>query len=451
MKVRENAASVGNNLYPGAGVATSMGMVVPDLIRLRPWLLALLLLALPVRRSVAEDRVDFTVGYYLEDHHRVDVWTSAMLWETDVTPHTIMRLQGVYDVVSGASPTGAPPAQKTKTQTKEVTTSTGTGGAQVITGYNVISGPTGTAPTYVPIFATVGAGATTTTQTEVVPYGKKYLPVQEFEDERLSLNWELEHQLGGWIFTGGAAYSEEADYKSMAGTVKVGREFNHKATLLSLGASLGHDWVLHTEEDESRWEDKDIVEGQLGLVHAINPKTLLTLTGTLGSSEGYLNDQYKYASVDDDIVREQRPDSRDKRIALVMLNRAVDTLNGSAELMYRFYTDSYGVDAQTVGFTWYQKLGKRFILAPSLRYYEQSAADFYATEFTGAPKIYSSDYRLSKLATLTAGLKLIWKAHDKFTISLAYDRYSMWGRDAATSNEAYPDANVVTLGFKLWY
>lgn len=428
-----------------------MGMVVPDLMRLRPWLLALLLLALPVRRSVAEDRVDFTVGYYLEDHHRVDVWTSALLWETDVTPHTIIRLQGVYDVVSGASPTGAPLAQKTKTQTKEVTTSTGTGGAQVITGYNVISGPTGTAPTYVPIFATVGPEATTTTQTEVVPYGKKYLPVQEFEDERLSLNWELEHQLGGWIFTGGAAYSEEADYKSMAGTVKVGREFNHKATLLSLGASLGHDWVLHAEEDESRWEDKDIVEGQLGLVHAINPKTLLTLTGTLGSSEGYLNDQYKYASVDDEIVREQRPDSRDKRIALVMVNRAVDTLNGSAELMYRFYTDSYGVDAQTVGFTWYQKLGKRFILAPSLRYYEQSAADFYATEFTGAPKIYSSDYRLSKLATLTAGLKLIWKAYDKFTISLAYDRYSMWGRDGATSNEAYPDANVVTLGFKLWY
>jgi hypothetical protein len=426
-----------------------MPMIFSPSMQARATVLAICLAVLPLRRSMAEDRVDFTVGYYLEDHHRVDVWTSALLWETEVTPHTTMRLQGVYDVVSGASPTGAPPTQKTRTVTKEVSTSVG--GSQVVAGYNVVSGPTGTPPTYVPIFATVGAETTTTTQTEVVPYGKKYLPVQEFEDERLGFNWELEHRLGGWILTGGAAYSEESDYKSVAGTLKLGREFNHKATLVSLGASLGHDQVLHTEEDSARWEDKDIVEGQLALVHAINPKTLLTLTGTLGSAEGYLNDQYKYASVDDEIVREQRPDSRDKRIALVMLNRAVDSLNGSAELIYRFYTDSYGVDAQTVGFTWYQKLGKRFILAPSLRYYEQSAADFYAVQFTGAPKIYSSDYRLSKLATLTAGLKLIWKAHDKFTVSLAYDRYSMWGRDGQTTNEAYPDANVVTLGFKLWY
>ena len=426
-----------------------MMMTFSPSMHVRATLMAVCLLVLPLRRSMAEDRVDFTVGYYMEDENRVDVWTTALLWETDVTPHTIMRLQGVYDVVSGASPTGAPPTQKTRTVTREVATSVP--GSQVIAGYNVVSGPTGTPPTYVPIFATVGAETTTTTQTEVIPYGKKYLPMQEFEDERLGLNWELEHHAGNWIFTGGAAYSEESDYKSVAGTLKVGREFNHKATLLSLGASLGHDQVLRTEEDNAQWEDKDIVEGQVALVHAINPKTLLTLTGTLGSAEGYLNDQYKYASVDEEIVREQRPDSRDKRIALLMLNRAVDSLHGSAELIYRFYNDSFGVDAQTVGFTWYQKIGKRFILAPSLRYYEQSAADFYAVEFTGAPKIYSSDYRLSKLATLTAGLKLVWKAHDKFTVSLAYDRYSMWGRDGVTSNEAYPDANVFTVGFKLWY
>jgi hypothetical protein len=126
----------------------------------RATVLAICLAVLPLRRSMAEDRVDFTVGYYLEDHHRVDVWTSALLWETEVTPHTTMRLQGVYDVVSGASPTGAPPTQKTRTVTKEVTASVG--GAQVITGYNVVSGPTGTPPTYVPIFATVGAETTTT-------------------------------------------------------------------------------------------------------------------------------------------------------------------------------------------------------------------------------------------------------------------------------------------------
>lgn len=412
----------------------------------RAFVLAACLLVLPVRRTKAEDRVDFTLGYYLEDNNRVEVWTPALLWEADLNRSTVLRVQGIYDVVSGASPTGAPMTRKTREVTREVVT---TSNSSVVTGYNVVAGPTGTPGTTVPVYGNV-ASQTKVKETILVPYGKPFLPVQEFYDERLSLNAELEHRfLRDWIITGGAAYGTETDYESAAGTLKLGREFNHKATLVSLAGSFGHDWILDPVTDD--WTDREIKEGMLSVAHAINPKTLLTVSGTLGNSQGYLSDQYKYASVDDEIVHEQRPDSRDRRIAHVMLNRTFDSLHGSVEAMYRFYNDSYGIDAHTWGLTWFQHLGRRFILAPSVRYYEQSEADFYDVRFAGAPTFFSSDYRLSKLSTLTMGLKLVWKCSDAFNVSLAYDRYSMQGRDGKTPGEAYPSANIFTVGLKLWY
>lgn len=413
--------------------------------KFRVAVLSMCLLVIPVRRALAEERVDFTLGYYLEDDNRVEVWTPALLWEADLNRSTVIRVQGIYDVVSGASPTGAPMTRKTREVTQEVVTTAST---SVVTGYDVIAGPTGTPGTPVPVYGTV-ASQTKTKQTLLVPYGRPYLPMQEFYDERLSLNAELEHRYRDWILSGGVAYGTETDYESLTGTLKAGREFNHKATLVSLATSFGHDWILDPVVDD--WDNRDTVEGLLSVVQAVDPKTLLTLSGTLGRSEGYLSDQYKYSSVDDVIVHEQRPDSREKRIAHVLLNRSFDCLNGSLEAMYRFYNDSYGVDAHTFGFTWFQHLGKRFILAPSVRYYEQSQADFYGVQFTGAPRIFSSDYRLSKLSSLTWGVKLLWKCSENFNISLAYDRYAMQGRDHNTPGEAYPQANIFTVGLKLWY
>ena len=421
------------------------GSRIPLLGRCRPLILTVLLLALPVRRILAEDRVDLTLGYYIEDHHRVEVWSPSLLLETDINPSTVMRLQGIYDVVSGASPTGAPVTRKTRVVTKEIVT---TETSSVVTGFNTISGATGVPATQVPITGTVSK-STKTLQTSIVPYGRSFLPTQDFDDQRLGLNLEFEHYAKDWIYNGGIAYGNESDYESLAGTLKISRELNHKDTVLSLGASFGHDWVLNPTLHE--WDGKNIIESILSVAQVIDTKTLLTVAGTLGTSWGYLDDQYKYASVDDVIMHEKRPDARDKRIAMIMLNHAFDSLHGSVEASYRYYNDSYGISAHTLGLAWYQHLGKHLILAPSVRYYEQSAADFYAVKFAGPRPVFSSDYRLSNLDSVTYGLKLVVKFSERFNFSLAYDRYAMHGQDGQTSGEAYPKANIFTAGFKLWY
>jgi Protein of unknown function (DUF3570) len=115
------------------------------------------------------------------------------------------------------------------------------------------------------------------------------------------------------------------------------------------------------------------------------------------------------------------------------------------------------VRSATFETAWYQNIGSKLILVPSLRLYRQSAADFYFISLDGttvtpsripsaAGPHYSSDYRLSKLESSSLGLKLVWTPVERLLFDVAYERYSMRGLDGHTSASAYPSANIVTLG-----
>ena len=409
----------------------------------RPVVLAACLLMLPLRKSSAEDRADFKFSYYLEDHHRTEAYSPSLLLETDLTPNTILTINSVYDVISGATPTGEPMKRKTR----EVAGVPAAGGQTTQTSYVAVSGASGQV-TLVPVTTLVpsSVGATQPTTEE---YGKPYLPMTEYEDQRLAVNMGLRHRHGEWVVDAGAAYSTESDYHSVAGSLIVSRDLNERMTTLSLGASLTHDSVRDTPT--GNWEEKDSLDGQFQITQVIDARTLLKVSYVAGTSWGYLDDQYKMVLIDDKVIDEQRPDRRNKQVVYTSLNRFIDPLHGALEASYRFYHDTYGINAHTFGLDWYQNLGPKLILVPGVRYYEQSAADFYATQFTGNPKAYSSDYRLSKLGSVTYGMKLIWKVSDKFWADLAYERYSMFGRDKETPGITYPEANIVTLGFKVWF
>lgn len=155
---------------------------------------------------------------------------------------------------------------------------------------------------------------------------------------------------------------------------------------------------------------------------------------------------------------ENRPDVRDKRLALAALNRAFPELRGSAEASYRHHRDSYGVRAHTVDLAWFQQLGDRVLFRPGYRFHDQSAARFYRYRFDGTSVLptegpprpqgpfYSSDYRLSALQTHTYGFKVIWDVTSAVQLDAAYERYSMHGRDGVTPKSAYCRADILTVG-----
>jgi hypothetical protein len=198
---------------------------------------------------------------------------------------------------------------------------------------------------------------------------------------------------------------------------------------------------------------------------------VLTANLSYGKENGYLGDPYKVVQKSVEILPdfflpilfpENRPGTREKWIFFTELLRDFQSLNGSLQGSYRYFSDDGGIDAHTMTLEWFQRLSDKVIIRPLYRYHRQSAADFYyydldQTNITpdrdsvGEAPYYSSDHRLSNLETHTYGAKLVWFINEDWEFNIKYSRYEMNGLDGITHQSAYSKANIITVGGRWWF
>lgn len=363
----------------------------------------------------AGDHVDYGFEFYKEEDGRIQVETHTLYFEKKITEAVDAKGEFVYDGISGATPTGLPPKP-----------------------------------------------------------GSQEVPLAPMHETRYAGNLAFDCRWGRHLLSPQIAYSTESDYQSIGISLNDAIDFNSKNTTLRLGVAHNFDQVLdffHADPNIPRtWQDKDSTEGIVGISQLLDPKTVLTADFTYGRESGYLNDPYRQVLFRGWLAfgpnfyiggPEARPTERTKEVFQTTLTHFFDRVNGSVELTYRFYHDSYDIFAQTAGLTWYQKLGDHFILEPAFRFYEQSAAYFYFPEGVAGfsaltpdparPTYYSADYRLSHMITSTYGLQAVVIIKDWLHLNVGYSRYAMYGRDDITSASAYPKANIGTVGFQIWF
>ena len=290
-------------------------------------------------------------------------------------------------------------------------------------------------------------------------------------DKRYAGNIEGILSFGPHHITPQFSYSSESDYTSYGAALNYSLDLNGKNTSLNLG--WAHDWdtilwnaATFIGQNYSKNTDNFLV----GINQLLSPKTVLTVNFTYRNSHGYQDDPYRGALFDGYpqgdlntpiLFGEHRPDFRHCYIGYLSLMQYITPLHAGVEGSYRIYNDSFGVTANTFDLRWHQKIGSRVMISPLFRYYRQSAADFYATQFPGDPSnpgdptprptYYSADYRLSQMETFTFGVEATAKVTDWLSLDVAYKRYEMRGLDGVTSQSAYPKANVVTVGARLWF
>ncbi len=381
-------------------------------------ILALLLQVLQIQRTRAEDQVAYRYEFYKENDNRIQVQTSAALFDVALKEGLVaIKGEYVHDALSGATPSGAAPPNQ----------------------YNYDFG-----------FPVPILGDTNSTS----------VPLQHMQDVRNSIALELPVTIGIHGLTPSAAYSQESDYISTGGALNYSLLLNEKNTTLNAGLAGTWDRALDTL---GQWHDKTSFDVLVGLNQLLGPKTVLGATFTYGQANGYLNDPYRFIVGADDPqldadnpagTPEQRPGFKQKEVVRVSLTQFITPANASVEAAYRFYNDSFGITAQMAEVTWYQKIGKHVVLSPSFRYYYQTQAYFYYEILPGsinAPpfQYYSPDYRLSQFQSFTVGLNLMVKATKWLTIDASYKYYTMQGLDGVTSQTAYPDANVFTIGGRI--
>jgi hypothetical protein len=374
-----------------------------------------------ITRAGAEDHVDYRYESYKEENGRIGVDTQSWLFEKKITPWLTLKGDAVYDSISGATPTGAPPP-------------------------NQINSP----------FPLPGPLGTT-------------VPTAFMRDQRYAGSMDFLFQYGPHHLTPEVSYSTEHDYTSVGAALNYSLDLNHKNTRLDLG--WAHDWdtvLPWAGEYITGRQHKESDNILIGVSQLLSPWTILTADFTFRNSSGYLNDPYRGVLFDDypqvdpnnpSLFPENRPNYRESYIAYVSVLHYFDALNGSAEGSYRYYYDTFGINAQTIGLSWHQKIGRHVVISPMFRYYVQTAASFYGTQFPGDPSIssagiptyYSADYRLSNMETFAAGVEATFRIRKWLSLDVGYKFYQMKGLDGVTSSSAYPTANIVTIGARLWF
>jgi hypothetical protein len=447
--------------------------------------LAIVLPLLRLSRVSAAD--DSYVGYrrefYREDNDRISVDTDSHSFDVGVTSNVRITGNAVYDAISGATPTGAPPQSKwpfptfaqyyanaysqayTAQFNQFIADNLNYAEAGYITFQQLTNAAILTATTNAPVIATNSSTASFQSLTNNPNYRNNSVPLTHIHDDRIAFSLGLPIALRNHLITPSFSYSTESDYISFGGALNYALALNNKNTTLNLGYSHNSDSV---RDDKFIWEDKLTDEILIGLVQLISPKSYLTLNFSYGYERGYLSDPYRgvmFAGTnfnqlqlnpdDASLAPEKRPRHRSKELAYVAWTQFVDPLDGSLEAGYRFFHDSYGVFAHTVELTWNQSIGRQLVLSPAFRYYYQTAATFYFSGLVpnpdNPPDFYSSDYRLSEFNSFSGGLKLTWRFCKYASLDGGYLRYAMQGLDGKTSQSAYPSANVFTIGARIWF
>jgi hypothetical protein len=369
-------------------------------------------------------RGENTAGYryenYKEGGDRINIETQSGLFEIAPKSWLTLKTDVVYDAISGATPTGAPPPAS-------------------IT--NWVTDPSGNPP----------PGASSTS-----------VPLSPMTDERWAGSIAATFSYKQHRLTPQFSYSHEHDYHARGAALNYSLDLNQKNTTLNLGVS--HNWddvlpngFLHTTESKNA---DDVI---LGVNQLLGPKTVLTANLAFGNARGYLNDQYKGVLFESTpqgdpaapaLEPEQRPDDRNKYIAYLSLTQDITPLDASVEGSYRFFHDTFDINAHTVQLGWNQKIGKFLLVSPFFRYYYQGEANFYVTQlpdYDTRPEFYSADYRLSQLQTFTLGVSASVKLKEWLWLDVGYKRYIMEGLDGETSSTAYPKAHIVSVGGRVWF
>lgn len=133
-------------------------------------------------------------------------------------------------------------------------------------------------------------------------------------------------------------------------------------------------------------------------------------------------------------------------------------MNGKVlDASYRYMTDDWEIDSHTLDMRLRLPIGDSKYLEPHLRFYTQTAADFYRislTENEPLPEYVSSDYRLADFDAITAGLKFGWKTGGGNDMSVRLELYSQSGNVSSgdlignqADRDVYPDMDAIIFQY----
>jgi hypothetical protein len=269
-------------------------------------------------------------------------------------------------------------------------------------------------------------------------------------DRRNTQDAKVTRRFGDFALSASRTVSDEEDYNSRAFGLGAEWSLNQRNTTLALGYGKSNDRVGSSDNHDLH-ERRDTKEYLLGVTQVLSPLAIVQSTVTRARGEGWYNDPYKLTFTFFDtgvplLLADTRPDHRDTLAWLTRYRRRFPEAGGTLQADYRYYRDDWGIRAHTLEVAWQQSFGERWALRPALRYYTQSAADFYSPVIPRpAPGVISSDQRLGSWGGLSPSLKVIAHLERGFTIegTLGYVHNARNLRFGGAGSEAFQGLRAV--------
>jgi hypothetical protein len=236
-------------------------------------------------------------------------------------------------------------------------------------------------------------------------------------DFRSEISAGLSQKLRSTTLTGGYVYSVENDYASHNIDFGLAQDLFDKNSTLSIGWSLSANRIGRTG-DQSFRESLLVTGGAASWTQVLDKRTIAQLSYSFSYNDGYQASPYRFVRFDDpmtgDIIEKHHeidPRTRYRHAAVIGLNRHLFS-DSSLQADYRFYDDSWSVQAHTVQVRYFVRFGD-VTLRLRERFYYQTDASFFLPHYVAAdgmlPAFFTADRELSKFWSNVVGAKVSWR------------------------------------------
>jgi long-subunit fatty acid transport protein len=256
-----------------------------------------------------------------------------------------------------------------------------------------------------------------------------------YKEERTQLGLGFDMLNGKTQYSVSYTNSDENDYTANTASFDLSQDLFGDLTTISFGYSQGWDQV-RKRGDSAFKEDTNRRNYRVGLSQIVTPELMAGLNYEVITDEGFLNNPYRSVRYLDPTSANgyaYQPEvyPRTRTSNAVSLNaRYFLPYRAAVHGEYRYFTDTWGIDANTVSLGYTHPLGEQWILEAGYRWYDQSAADFYSDLFprADAQNFLARDKELSTFTSHMLSLgatyelpTLGWDRIRRSTVNLFYD------------------------------
>ncbi|MEO8018409.1 MAG: DUF3570 domain-containing protein [Pseudomonadota bacterium] len=238
-----------------------------------------------------------------------------------------------------------------------------------------------------------------------------------YDDERTQSSLSVDFLHGKSTYSAGYVNSDESDYKAKTWFANVSHDMFGDLTTIGFGFKSGQNEVFRNVKiDDVKVNDPTFAETMESKSFNVSVSQIITKNLILAgqyeviTDEGFLRSPYRSVRFFTDplnqaLEAEKYPNTRSSNAASVRAKYFLP-YRAAVDVMYRFYTDTWGVLGHTGELGYVHPWKDKWIFETRVRYYTQTKADFYADIFprSNFANFEARDKELGTYTAITAGL-----------------------------------------------